>query len=180
MDPVDRLRAEARARIRRYGFTKLIIGTGQCDVPGCDCEPDPYSYAYTLGMCDHASPEFVTFGLPMSHVASVVDPACVTVMDGRQLSIGRDHRVDLPGGPTISFVAVPDMWVDRDSDRVGAWFDLYAPRTPEFVQICWADEQGYMPWEVGCNPAVAAVQPVLADDPVTVPPPVEDKPRKSD
>ena len=55
-DPIDRLRAEARARIDRFGFTKLIVGTGECTVPGCDCEPEPHSYTYTLGMCDQAHP----------------------------------------------------------------------------------------------------------------------------
>lgn len=173
MDPVDRLRVETRSLIDRYGFTKLLIGSGECAVPGCDCGPDPYSYTYTLGMCDHDSPEFVTFGLPRSHVASVVDPVCSTVMKDCQAPIGREHRFALSGGPTISFVAVPELWFDHDPHRVGAWFDLYAPRTPEFVQICWADEQGHMPWEPGCSPAVAAVQPVLADDPITVPPPAD-------
>jgi hypothetical protein len=172
-DPIDRLRAETRARIDRFGFTKLIVGTGECTVPGCDCEPEPHSYTYTLGMCDHGSREFVTFGLSMLQANSVVDTVCENVIRGRGVPIGRDHRVRLAGGPTVSFVAVPDRWVEVDADRVGSWFDLYAPRFPTFVQVCWSDEAGHMPWEPGCNPAVAAVQPVLADDPVSIPRPVE-------
>ncbi len=168
-DPIDRLRAETRARIDRFGFTKLIIGSGECAVPGCDCEREPHPYTYTLGMCDHDSPEFVTFGLTMSESNVIVDTVCENVMRGRTVPIGRDHHIHIGDGPAVSFLEVPDEWVAHDLDRVGSWFALYAPRFPSFVQICWADENGYMPWEPGCNPAVAALQPILADDPISVP-----------
>jgi len=168
-DPFERLRAETRKRIDRFGFTKLMIGSGACTIPGCDCEPEPHSYTYTLGMCDHDSPEFVTFGFPMSQVSSVVDTVCQNVMRGREAPIGRDHRIGLGSGPTVAFVAVPDRWLEVDPNRVGSWFDLYAPRIPTFVQICWSDDAGNMPWEPACNPAVTALQPLLADDPVGVP-----------
>jgi len=169
-DPIDRLRADTRALIDRFGFTKLMIGTGECSVPGCDCVAESYPYAYTLGMCEHDSPEFVTFGVPSTHVASIVDPICNAVIDGVALPLGRECRIDLGGdGPLVSLVPVPDRWFEHDPDRIGSWHCLFRTRTPSFVQICWGDEDDRMPWEPACNPAVVAVQPVLADDPISFP-----------
>ena len=170
MDPIDRNRFEARQRIDRYGFTKFIIGSGECSVPGCDCEPDLHPYAYTLGMHAHGSPDFVTFGLPISKVSAVVDPVCERAMRGSPVPIGKEHRTQLARGVVVSLVPVPDEWVGHDPGLVGAWFDVFAPRFPSFVQIFWADEAGRMPWEPACNPAVAVMQPLLFEDPLSVPP----------
>ncbi|MEM1332458.1 MAG: DUF4262 domain-containing protein [Actinomycetota bacterium] len=176
-DHLARFRAETRQRIQRYGFTKLIIGTGECSIPGCDCEPDLHPYAYTLGMHRHDSHEFVTFGLPLSKVSAVVDPVCKMTLDGLPLAVGRDHRFHLSDDLVVSLVDVPDLWVEHDPGRVGAWFDLYEPQFPTFVQIFWGDEQGRMPWEPACNPAVATMQPMLFEDAMSVPPPAMDSRR---
>jgi len=170
VDPLARIRAHTREHIADFGFTTISVGGGECSVPGCESGPERYPYAYTLGMCDYASPEFVTLGLSNSHVASVVDPVCEAVMRARRMPVGAEHRIELPDGPVISLVAVPGAWVEHDPGRVAAWFTVYEPRSPSYVQIFWADEGGHMPWESECNPAVAALQPVLADDPISVPP----------
>jgi hypothetical protein len=170
-DIFDRLRRETMARIERHGYTAMVVGTGECSVPGCDCRPEPYPYAYSLGFWAHGHAELVTFGLPLRAVNAVMDPILAALRAGRPLAIGQQHRHQLDGGPVVSLVAVPDLWVRRDPGRIGAWIDLYGPPLPSFVQICWADRDGRLPWEHGCDPATAAAQPLLADDPLRYPKP---------
>ncbi len=95
---------------------------------------------------------------------------CDRAMRGRPVPIGPEIRQWIGGGVIVSLVPVPDLWVEHDPGRVGAWFDLFDPAVPRFVQIFWADEAGRMPWEPTCNPAVAAMQPKLFEDPTSVPP----------
>lgn len=173
-DPYDELRADTVARIERYGYTMTVVGTGECEVPGCTCGPEPYPYAYSLGFVKHSQPEVVMFGLPRSHVNTLARPVYEAVVAGRPFTVGRAHRHELASGAVISLVPVPDLWLRRDPGRVGGWLDVYAQdhhRLPAFTQICWADAAGSMPWESSCNSAVAAIQPVRADDPMRYPRP---------
>lgn len=173
-DPYDEINADLLANIDRYGYTMIVVGTGECSVPGCTCQPEPYPYAYSLGLIDHDHPELVTFGVPRSHVNTLARPVYEAAAAGRALPIGRQHRHQLEGGPTISLVPVPELWVRRDPGRIGGWLDVYSAsraRLPSFVQICWSDVNGALPWEPECDPDVAALQPILADDPLRYPRP---------
>jgi hypothetical protein len=173
-DPFDELRANTVARIEQYGYTMTVVGTGDCEVPGCTCGPAPYPYAYSLGLVEHDQPELVMFGVPLSHVNTLARPVYEAIVAGRPLAAGREHRHELTSGAIISLVPVPDLWLRRDPGRVGGWLDVYASthrRLPAFTQICWADAAGSMPWEPACDTAVAAIQPVLADDPLRYPRP---------
>lgn len=165
-------------RIERYGYTAMVIGTGECSVPGCDCRPEPYPYAYSLGFCGFDHPELVTLGLPLSAVNAVMDPIMAAARAGEPLAVGRDQRHELAGGgPVVSLVPVPDLWVRRDPGRIGAWIDVFGPPLPSFVQLCWADRDGHLPWDERCDPAVAAAQPLLDDDPIRYPKPPRNRAR---
>ncbi len=173
-DPYDQLAADARRRIETYGYTMNVVGTGECAVPDCTCGPSRYPFAYSLGLVQYDHPEVVMFGVPRSHVNMLADPVYEAAAAGRPLAVGREHRHVLPAGPPISLVPVPDRWVRRDLDRIGGWLNVYAEtcvRLPSFVQICWPDDDGLMPWEPGCDLQVVAVQPLLADDPLRYPTP---------
>lgn len=173
-DPLDQLAADARRRIEQYGYTMNIVGTGECAVPGCTCRPSPHPYAYSLGLVQYHHPEVVMFGVPRSHVNALADPVFEAAAAGRPLAVGREHRHVLPGGLPISLVPVPDQWVRRDLDRIGGWLNVYAEEclwVPPFLQICWPDHDGHMPWEPACDPHVTDVQPLLADDPLRYPKP---------
>lgn len=171
-DVFDQLRAETIERIDRYGYTATVVGTGECSVPGCTCKPEPHPYSYSLGLCQHDHPELVVFGLPLAAVNAVMDPVFRAVRNGRPLEFGREHRHQVrAGGPVLSLVPVPALWVRRDPGRVGNWIDVYGFNLPSFVQICWADRDGSMPWEPNCNPSVRELQPILADDPLRYPRP---------
>ena len=179
LDPFDEMRADLIRLIDRHGYTTIVVGSGECSVPGCNCEPEPHTYAYSLGVFDHDHPELVLFGMPLSHVNSLTDPVYAAAAAGTPLAVGREHRHTLDCGATISLVPVPELWLRRDPGRIGCWLDMYgaANGLPAFVQICWADGDGSMPWEASCQPAVAALQPVLADDPLRFPRPPRNRAR---
>lgn len=177
LDFFEERRRGAVERLERYGYTAMVIGTGECSVPGCECRPEPYPYAYSLGFCDLDHPEVVAFGDLRSTVNTLMDPVFAAVRAGRPMAVGPEHRHQTPGGPVIALVPVPDLWVRRDPNRIGAWFDIFDPPFPSFVQICWADRHGHLPWETGCDPAVTAAQPILADDPIRYPRPPRNRAR---
>lgn len=164
-------------RIDHHGYTAMVVGTGECSVPGCVCAPDPYPYAYSLGFCEREHPELVTFGLPLPAVNAVMDPVRDALRLGTPLAIGREHRHQLDHGPVISLVEVPDLWVRRDPGRIGMWIGMYGHPLPDFVQICWADRNERLPWDDDCDPGVAAAQPLLADDPLRYPKPPRNRDR---
>ena len=172
-----RERADLIERIDRHGYTAIVVGTGACSVPGCDCRPEPYPYAYSLGFCEDDHAELVVFGLPLDAVGVVMDPIHAAVRRGRPVAVGDEHRHDLGNGPIVSLVPVPELWARRDPGRIGGWVDLFGPPLPAMVQVCWADRHGCLPWESGCDPDVAARQPILADDPLRYPRPPRDRSR---
>ncbi len=161
-------------KIDHYGYTVIVVGTGECSVPGCTCPPDPYPYAYSLGMFQYDDhPEVVVFGLPLSHVNAVVDPVYEAAAAGRPLAVGREHRHRLASGASFSLLPVPGLWVRRDPGRIGWWFNLFGghPVGPPFVQVCWADRHGRMPWDIECELGVAHAQPVLEHNSLRYPRP---------
>lgn len=170
-DIFEQQRAATIDRIRRFGYTANVIGTGECFVPGCGCKPEPYPYAYSLGLCELDQPELVVFGLPLAGVNAAMDPVYAAARDGRPLAVGREHRHDVGNGRFLSLLAVPELWVRRDPGRIGGWFDIYGGPMPTFVQICWADRDGAMPWEAECASQVTDLQPILADDALRYPRP---------
>ena len=177
LDGLDGLTREAIDRIDRFGFTAAIVGTGDCSVPGCRCEPEPHPFAYSLGMVEHGLDEHVVFGLPSDRVHCVLHPVCKAALSGRPLAVGREHRHELTGGPIVSLVPVPERWIMRDPGRIGSWYCVYDEPPPPFVQIFWADRDGHMPWEPECALGVARSQPVLADDPIRSPKPPRNRDR---
>ena len=170
-DVFDRLRQEAADRIDRHGYTAVAVGTGECSVAGCSCRPERHPYAYSLGFTEHDHPELVTFGLPIPAANMLIDPVLHAARSGEPMAIGREHRHRIDGGPVVALVPVPELWLRRDPGRFSSWIDLYGPPLPPVVQICWADHHERMPWEPGCDEAVVAAQPILADDPLRYPPP---------
>lgn len=179
LDEDDQRIAETIARIERFGFTTVTIGTGECDVPGCThTQPEPYTYAFSLGMIEHTLDEYVVFGLPAALVHHVLHAVCQVAIDEQPLAVGYEHRHSLPGGPIVTLLDVPDQWVQRDLHRVGSWLNVYGASTlPRFVQIFWADRNGHMPWDDGCDPHLPGAQPILADDPISIPKPPRNRSR---
>ncbi len=164
-------RAQARERIDRYGYTAIVVGTGECSVPDCRCEPESYPYAYSIGLCERGHPEVVVFGLDRWHVSAALDAVAEAACAGNPLAVGPEHRHVFAGVHEYCLVPVPELWARRDLGRIGGWIDLYRSALPPLLQICWADEHGTMPWDDACDPGIRAVQPILSDDPIRYPKP---------
>jgi hypothetical protein len=165
------IRRQTIERIDRHGYTATVVGTGECSVPGCDCAPDPYPYAYSIGLCEHDHPELVVFGLDLWHVNEAMDPIVAAARAGRPLAVGAEHRHVFADVHEYCLIPVPELWVRRDPGRIGGWIDVYRSALPPFLQICWADQHGAMPWDDGCEQVVRDLQPILADDPLRYPKP---------
>jgi hypothetical protein len=163
---------DMRSKVDEHGYGVVVVGTGECSFPGCTCEPEQYPYAYSIGMVEHGLPELVTFGVPLSHVNALMRPVFEAGHHG-ELEMGREARHRFGTGAPVALVPVPRLWVQRDPGRIGGWIDLYSGSRPipDFVQVCWADRDDRMPWDTGSDPAAAALQPVLADDPLRYPRP---------
>lgn len=171
-DSIARFRADVAARIMRYGYTTIVVGTGECSVPGCTCPPSRYPYAYSLGLHRHDHPEIVMFGVPLAGASELAGSVFDAIQDGHPFPIGREFRTPLRDRLSISLDPVPARWVERDPGRVGQWFAHFGERRmPEFVQVVWSDLRGRMPWDVDADPLVRSMQPLLADDPIRVPEP---------
>lgn len=167
-----RFRADIAERIVRHGYTLIVVGAGECSVPGCTCPPSPHPYAYSLGLHRYDHPEIVMFGVPFSGADELARSVYDAIADGQPFPTGREFRTPLRDRLSISLDPVPARWVERDPDRVGQWFAHFGVRRmPEFVQVVWSDLLGRMPWDADADPAVRAMQPLLADDPIRIPAP---------
>lgn len=176
----DWLRLDTERRILQFGYTMLGIGYGSCAIPGCSCNEGPSAqpYAYSFGLWKHDHPEIVMFGVPMSHVNDVSNLVYNRLLDGDPLPVGREHLHRVPGGPLIALEHVPPGRIRRDPGRIAGWLDHFGQRVdrrPAMLQALWGDRDDVMPWEDGFDPEVAALQPLLVDDPINVPP----RPRSS-
>jgi len=150
--------------IQKHGHAIISVGSGECDVPGCRCVPEPVTWSYTIGLVEDDLPELVAFGLCFDDAAFMLNwaarrarcPHC-GVDPGTVVELG-----DFP----IRFDAVPVEWaIDTVADPLGCWWAHYsvgrsAVPAPSIVQCVWADGDGRFPDDPECDPAVVAAQPV--------------------
>lgn len=148
--------------IHRFGIAVLSVGSGECSVPGCVCEPEPMPWSYTVGFAERDHPEVVTFGLTPSDANDVLNLVRHCEVEGHAARVG-DPAIF--GGRRVRFDDVPDEWVlHEEVDPMGRWFAHYGPGRSELVwpgvlQLVWADDRGRFPDEPRCSADVVAAQP---------------------
>ncbi|CAN5607658.1 hypothetical protein BH24ACT5_BH24ACT5_13950 [soil metagenome] len=157
------------AIIHRCGIAVMSVGSGECFVPGCTCEPEPMPWSYTVGFAERNLPEVVTFGLTSSDAQGALNSVRRCEVGGHPVAVGHTGCF---GGRKVRFDDVPDEWaLDETVGPMGRWFAHYGPGRDELVwpgviQLVWADDRGRFPDEPGCAPDVVAAQPMgmeLAD-----------------
>lgn len=159
------------ADLVRHGFAYVPVGVGRCSAPGCDCGDDGDGWSYTVGLAEQGLPELVVIGL-----APVVGIELVTRVLRRHRLGGRvalNEPMELDG-VQVKLLGVPGDWLAHDLDRMAMWISHYAPGRqaldiPPIAQLLFADGAGRFPDQPGCDPFVAAAQPVLATDPYSYP-----------
>lgn len=159
------------AAVDRHGFAVVPVGYGGCTVPGCCGPAASHPWTYTVGLARRGLPELVLLGLDPLAAHFALGWVATEALAGRP--VAPDRAVELRG-TAIKVVAVPDEWVLTDPERMAAWF---AARTrhggpsglPAVHQVVWADREGRFPDDPSCRPAVSEEQPVLRDDPFSLP-----------
>jgi hypothetical protein len=73
---LDQEDAHVAAVIRRYGWLIQLVGSGECNMPGCDCDGEPSDgppFAYTVGLFGLGHPELLIFGVPPGTAGAVLN-----------------------------------------------------------------------------------------------------------
>jgi hypothetical protein len=153
----------ARA-ITRRGLAVMSDGSGECWVPGCECEPEPIPWSYTIGLVERGHPEVVTFGLPPNAAVAILNWVHDRDVAGRRIEPGTIERYN---GVPITLVPAPVQWMMSDDDPMGQWFAHYGVgrptiEPPPLLQLVWADRHGVLPGQAGCERAIEERQPLLA------------------
>ena len=158
--------------IARHGLFVVSVGSGSCDVPGCNCTPEPQPWCYTVGLCELQHPELVVVGLPPETAHHVMTWAYERAQVGKPLEPRIEYKLDHVG---VKLVELPPEWLAADPSRMALWLQHYGPGRntlvfPRVAQLLWADADGHFPDDPACDSAVRELQPVLATDPVAFPP----------
>jgi hypothetical protein len=166
----DQLMFIARA-IATRGLAVLSVGSGECSVPGCRCEPEPVPWSYTIGLVERRHPEVVTLGLPPRAAVAALNWVHDRDVAGRRIEPGVIERFN---GVPVTLVPVPPEWVMSEDDPMGQWFAHYsvgrsALQPPAVLQLLWADRNGLLPGELGCQRTIDELQPRLDVDPLWTP-----------
>ena len=157
--------------ILRHGFAVVAVGYGDCGVPGCCSPPEAIPWSYTVGLSQVGEPELVLLGLDPISAHLAISWVATQALAGRPVPL--DQPFDLRHVAT-KVVDVPDEWLLTDPERMAVWF---ADREhherpsglPRVRQVVWADDQGRFPDDASYRPPVALVQPMLRDDPFSIP-----------
>ena len=141
----DQLMFIARA-IATRGLAVMSVGSGECSVPGCVCEPEPVPWSYTIGLVERRHPEVVTLGLPPKAAVAVLNWVHDRDAAGTRIEPGTIERFN---GVPIKLVPVPIEWVTSEDDPLGQWFHHYgigrvSIEPPPVLQLLWADRHGVL------------------------------------
>jgi hypothetical protein len=129
---------------------------------------DPY--AYTMGLHRLGHPELVMFGLCDHHTEELGEFVFDSIIYGRPLPVGRQHRIRVDDQHIVALDPVTSRWFEADPSRISMWWLQFGATTrPSFVQLVLADQHGLMPWEAACDPQCRAAQPLVADNPAVYP-----------
>lgn len=157
--------------VATYGQAVIAVGSGQCFVPGCECEPEAVPWAYTIGLVERDHPEVVTLGLPPGHAVAVLNWVHDREVAGDRLDVAEVRHFE---GVAVQLLPVPETWVASEHDPMASWFAHYSAgrpplRAPPVLQLLWADDHGRFPGETSCRREVDARQPRLDRHPTWVP-----------
>jgi hypothetical protein len=160
----------ARA-IATRGLAVMSVGSGECSVPGCQCEPESAPWSYTIGLVERRHPEVVTLGLPPKAAVAILNRVHARDVAGTRIEPGAIERFN---GVLIKLVPVPAEWVTSEDDPMGQWFHHYrigraSIEPPPVLQLLWADRHGVLPGEAGCAWEVEDLQPRLHEQRWRVP-----------
>lgn len=125
---------------------------------------DP-SWVYTVGLLQTWShPELIVFGLSpqggYGGISAVVDE----IRSGVVRPVGRNEPFDIKGVGSCLIPVLEDYW-KYPCDYLLGCSNYYgatrAPYDPRALQLVWADEEGWFPWDSSFCTDLADRQPLL-------------------
>lgn len=153
-----------------HGLAVIPVGYGDCAVSGCCAPSAAHPWTYTVGLTELDHPELVLFGLHPHNAHHAFTALHEAIEDGELPPRDVPFVID---GVRVKLVAVPQDWIETDTARMAMWFSCYDDGSdrsrPEVLQLLWPDPEGVLPDEPGCAPDVILAQPLLAEDPYSVP-----------
>jgi Domain of unknown function (DUF4262) len=139
-------------RIAKSGWHAIAVAPSAAD-PG---------FVYTIGLCSELShPEIIVCGLPSRHAYELLERLIARIRAGAHYA--PDQIVtDLVDNYRFAFRRVdPGQHVIRLGYAMGYYRRLGNPLQLTALQMLWADDNGRLPFEDNCDPAVIAQQPRL-------------------
>ncbi|OBG21620.1 hypothetical protein A5768_26325 [Mycolicibacterium fortuitum] len=150
----------ARRRDRAEGLAATIAehGWAVIGVFPTDGNPD-MTCCYTVGLSPRSLPELAVYGLPLNAGAALLNAAAKSLVErGATWADG-----EFPTNLTPEHTVIQRITMTDTSDLAEAKNFYNKPILG--LQLVWSDNMGRLPWETGCDPNVAAVQPVRGQHP---------------
>ena len=121
-------------------------------------EGDEPGWAYTIGLFrTQSQPELLIFGLADSTMHRILNDIGERIRGGEKFPDGSEDHEILNGYPLV-FRAVDRVWY-RWIFGYAIWF--YGNHEFPAAQVLWPDKTGRFPWDTGCAPDIARLQPLL-------------------
>jgi Domain of unknown function (DUF4262) len=157
--------------ILMHGMAVIPVGYGGCSDKRCCGPAARQPWTYTVGLSLFGLPELVLMGLDPVAAHFALSWVADEARAGRPIAVDRPFVLRDVG---VKLVEVPDEWLLTDPDRMAVWFGHQALRArsiglPRVHQVVWADADGRFPDDASCRPATSAHQPILRDDPFSLP-----------
>ncbi|WP_454231348.1 DUF4262 domain-containing protein [Mycolicibacterium fortuitum] len=114
---------------------------------------------YTVGLSPRSLPELAVYGLPLNAGTALLNAAAKSLVErGATWADGEFPAHLAPEHTVIQRITMTDT-----TDLAEAKNFYNKPILG--LQLVWSDNMGRLPWETGCAPDVAAVQPVRGQHP---------------
>jgi hypothetical protein len=155
-----------RSMALRDKFAWMIETTGWLLEPvAASYETDPPfpGYGYTIGFEQtFGFPEVVIVGLKPVAAKGLAGLVADLLRGGTEIPVGVEFRGLYDGEQRAALVPLDVAGLAGMFSGADAW---YRDQPYRLVQLVWPDRSGWLPWEPGFDPAVAAAQVLLGEPP---------------
>lgn len=155
-----------RSMALRDKYAWMIETTGWLlePVAGDPSTDPPFpGYAYTIGFEQtFGFPEVVIVGLKPVAAKGLAGLIADLLAGGTQIPVGELFRGLYDGDLRAALLPVDVGATGAMFEGASAW---YGEAPFRMVQLAWPDRDGWLPWEPGFDPALGAVQVLLAEPP---------------
>jgi hypothetical protein len=155
-----------RSMALRDKFAWMIETTGwllEPVAPDYGTDPPFPGYGYTIGFEQtFGFPEVVIVGLKPVAAKGLAGLVADLLRGGTEIPVGVEFRGLYDGEQRAALLPLDPAGLAGMFAGADAW---YGDQPYRLVQLVWPDRTGWLPWEPGFDPAVAAAQVLLGEPP---------------